>query len=220
VVVKTTSEDDLITDLAETFSNLRHNRWKLNPEKCIFGVASDNLQGFMVSHRGVEANPTKVDTIGKKKRPTGKKDVMKLTGMMSALGRFISKLGEKGLPFFKLLKKSDKFEWTNKEDQALKELKTFLTTALIFVPRRLKRPCYSTSSRPLRWSTRSWWLNDFKKVTLTPSNDLSTTSVRSYLTARLGNRNPRKRCTLSSLHRASCGITCSRTRSRSSPASP
>jgi hypothetical protein len=41
---------------------------------------------------------------------------MKLTGMMAALGRFISKLGEKGLPFFKLLKKSDRFEWVDEVD--------------------------------------------------------------------------------------------------------
>jgi hypothetical protein len=109
VVVKTTIEDNLIADLAETFANLRVYRWKLNPEKCVFGVPSGKLLGFMVSHRGIEANPTKVDAIRMMNRPSGKKDVMKLTGMMAALGRFISKLGEKGLPFFKLLKKSDKF---------------------------------------------------------------------------------------------------------------
>jgi hypothetical protein len=59
---------------------------------------------------------------------------MKLTGRMEALGRFISKLGEKGLPFFKLLKKSDRFKWTEEADQALKELKTFLMTPPIMVP--------------------------------------------------------------------------------------
>jgi hypothetical protein len=127
-------EDNLIADLAQTFANLRRYRWKLNLEKCIFGVPSGNLLGFMISHWGIEANPTKVNVIRKMKRPTGKKDVMKLTGMMSALGRFISKLGEKGLPFFKLLKKSDKFVWTDEADQALEELKTFLTTALVLVP--------------------------------------------------------------------------------------
>jgi hypothetical protein len=88
----------------------------------------------MVSHRGIEANPTKVDAIRRMTRPTGKKDMMKLTGMMAALGRLISKLGEKGLPFFKLLKKFNKFEWTDEADQALKELNTFLTTPLIMVP--------------------------------------------------------------------------------------
>jgi hypothetical protein len=101
VVVKTTIEDNLIADLAETFANLQVYHWKLNPEKCVFGVPSGKLLGFMVSHRSIEANPTKVDAICKMNRPTRKKDVMKLTGMMAALGRFISKLGEKGLPFFK-----------------------------------------------------------------------------------------------------------------------
>jgi hypothetical protein len=48
-------------------------------------------------------------------RSSKKKDVMKLTGIMAALGHFISKLGEKGLPFSKLLKKANKFVW---DDQA------------------------------------------------------------------------------------------------------
>jgi hypothetical protein len=88
----------------------------------------------MVSHRSIEANPTKVDAIRGMKRLTEKKDVMKLTGMMAALGRFISKLGVKGLPFFMLLKKSDKFEWTAEASQALEELKTFLMTPSVLVP--------------------------------------------------------------------------------------
>jgi dsDNA-binding SOS-regulon protein len=88
----------------------------------------------MVSHRGIEANPAKVDAIRRMSRPTGKKDVMKLTGMMAVLGRFISKLGEKGMPFFKLLKKSDKFKWTDEADQALEELRTFLMTPPVMVP--------------------------------------------------------------------------------------
>jgi hypothetical protein len=78
VVVKTTNEDDLIADLAQTFSNLRHYRWKLNTEKCVFDVPSGKLLGFMVSHRGIKANPTKVDAIRRMNRPTRKKDVMKL----------------------------------------------------------------------------------------------------------------------------------------------
>jgi hypothetical protein len=155
MVVKTTDEDDLIADLAQTFANLQRYCWKLNPEKCVFGVPSGKLLGFMVSHRGIEANPTKVDAIRRMNRPTGKKDVMKLTGMMAALGRFISKLGEKGLPFFKLLKKSDRFEWTDEEDQALQELKTFLTTPPIMVPPAPKETLLLYISTSTRWSARS-----------------------------------------------------------------
>jgi hypothetical protein len=87
--------DNLITNLAQTFANPRHYRWNLNPEKCVFDVPSCKILGFMVSHWGIEANATKVDAIHRMRRPTGKKDVMKLTGMMAALVRFINKLGEK-----------------------------------------------------------------------------------------------------------------------------
>jgi hypothetical protein len=134
VVVKTTIEDNLIADLTETFANLRVYRWKLNQEKCVFGVPSGKLLGFMVSHRGIKANPTKVDAIRKMNRPTRNKDVTKLTGTTAALGRFISKLGEKGVPFFKLQKKSDKFQLTDEADRTHEELKTFLTSLPVMVP--------------------------------------------------------------------------------------
>jgi hypothetical protein len=128
VVVKTTEEDKLITDLTETFANLREFQWKLNPTKCVFGVASGLLLGFMVGHRGIEANPTKIDAIRKMAKASNKKDVMKLTGMMAALGRFISKLSEKGLPLFKILKKADNFVWDNEAQKAFEALKESLTT--------------------------------------------------------------------------------------------
>jgi hypothetical protein len=54
VVVKTTEEDQLIADLTESFANLREFQWKLNPTKCVFGVPSGLLLGFMVGHRGIE----------------------------------------------------------------------------------------------------------------------------------------------------------------------
>jgi hypothetical protein len=134
VVVKTTEEDKLIADLTETFANLREFQWKLNPTKCVFGVSSGLLLGFMVGHRGIEANPVKIDAIRKMAKPSNKKDVMKVTGMMAALGRFISKLGEKGLPFFKLLKKADKFVWDDEAHKAFEALKESLTTPRVMTP--------------------------------------------------------------------------------------
>jgi hypothetical protein len=65
---------------------------------------------------------------------SNKKDVMKLTGMMAALGRFISKLGEKGLPFFKLLKKADKFVWDDEAQKTFEALKESLMTPPIMIP--------------------------------------------------------------------------------------
>ena len=65
--------------------------------------------GYIVSARGIEPNPYKVSAITNMKRPTYVKGIQKLTGYMAALSRFISRLGEKGLPFFKLLKASERF---------------------------------------------------------------------------------------------------------------
>jgi hypothetical protein len=127
VVVKTRNSDTLIADLEETFASLREYRWKLNLNKCVFDVPSGKLLGFIISHRSIEANPEKISTITKMKAPTCIKDVQKLTGCMAALNRFISKLGEWGLPFFKLLKHQEKFVWTQEADQALAQLKDFLS---------------------------------------------------------------------------------------------
>jgi hypothetical protein len=126
VVVKTRNSDMLIADLEETFASLREYHWKLNPNKCIFGVRSGKLLGFIISHRGIEANLEKISAITKMKALTCIKDVQKLTGCMAALNRSISKLGERGLPFFKLLKHQEKFMWTTEADQALAQLKDFL----------------------------------------------------------------------------------------------
>ena len=109
VVVKSKTTDDLIADLEETFANLNKYRWKLNPSKCIFGVPSGILLGYIVSAQGIEPNPNKVSAITNMKQPTCVKDIQKLTGCMATLSRFISHLGEKGLPFFKLLKASEHF---------------------------------------------------------------------------------------------------------------
>jgi hypothetical protein len=119
VVVKTRNSDTLIADLEETFTSLQEYRWKLNPNKSVFGVPSGKLLGFVISHRGIEANPEKISAITNMKAPTCIKDVQKLTWCMAALNKFILKIGEWGLPFFKLLKHQEKFAWTPEADQAL-----------------------------------------------------------------------------------------------------
>jgi hypothetical protein len=86
VVVKTTVEDNLIADLTQTFANLRRKRWKLNPKKCVFSVPFVKCLGFMVTHWGIKANPTKVDAISRMNRSTKKKDVMNIIGITAALG--------------------------------------------------------------------------------------------------------------------------------------
>src|SRR5512140_3768476 len=67
------------------------------------------------------------------KHPVRVHDVQKLTGCLAALSRFISRLGEKALPLYRLMKKSDKFEWTPEADAAFAELKAMLSTHPVLV---------------------------------------------------------------------------------------
>nr|ABA99910.2 retrotransposon protein, putative, unclassified [Oryza sativa Japonica Group] len=105
LVVKTRNQETLLSDLAETFESLRSARIKLNPDKCVFGVPAGKLLGFLVSARGIEANPEKIRAIERMRPPSKLRDVQCVTGCMAALSRFISRLGEKALPLFKLLKR-------------------------------------------------------------------------------------------------------------------
>jgi hypothetical protein len=112
VVVKAPCMDDLITMLDTTLANLRRFSIKLNPKKCTFGVPKGNLLGYIVSKRGIEANPKKIIAITKMGPIRNVKGVQRLTGYLAALSWFISRLGERGMPLYKLLRKSDTFFWT------------------------------------------------------------------------------------------------------------
>ena len=77
---------------------------KLNPSKCAFGVSFGKFLGFMVSQRGIEANPEKVRAILEMSSLKTIKEVQSLTGKVVALNRFVLKATDKFLPFFKTLK--------------------------------------------------------------------------------------------------------------------
>jgi hypothetical protein len=99
VVVKTREDEGLISDLAETFDNLRKFKMKLNPKKCTFDVPLGKLLGYMASRRGINPTPDKVLAITKMMLPWSLRNVQKLTGCMAALSRFISRLGVRRPPF-------------------------------------------------------------------------------------------------------------------------
>nr|XP_027063058.1 uncharacterized protein LOC113689487 [Coffea arabica] len=98
----------------------------LNPKKCIFGVTSEKFLGYLVSRRGIEANPDKVQAIQEMSPPRCIRDVQRLTGRLAALNRFLSQSAAKALPFFKILKKADNFSWTEECQQAFEQLKNYL----------------------------------------------------------------------------------------------
>jgi hypothetical protein len=60
IVVANKSKEDHLSELAETFANMHKARLRLNPEKCIFRVRQGKILGYLVSHRGIEANPNKI----------------------------------------------------------------------------------------------------------------------------------------------------------------
>ena len=98
VVVKTKETTTLLDDLRETFTNLRRFRMKLNPAKCTFGVPSGQLLGYLVSQRGIEANPEKISALEKMELPQCLKDVQKFTGCLASLSRFVSRWGRRHCP--------------------------------------------------------------------------------------------------------------------------
>jgi hypothetical protein len=141
VVITIRKEESLISDLAETFDNLKRYKLKLNPTKCSFGVSAGQLLGFLVSARGIEANPEKIQAILTMGKPTKLHDVQKLTRCIMALSQFVARLGEKALPFYALMKKSDdKFEWTEEADTTFAQLKKVLSTPPVLVAPNEKEP--------------------------------------------------------------------------------
>jgi hypothetical protein len=107
IVVKTRKADDLVNDLRIVFDCLRANRGKLNSEKGVFGVSRGMLLGYIISQRGIEPNPEKVTALDRMGSIRDLKRVQKVQGYLAALSRFISRLGENGLPLYRLLKKHE-----------------------------------------------------------------------------------------------------------------
>jgi hypothetical protein len=142
IVVKTKRGSTLVEDLALVFDRLRATRTKLNPDKCVFSVSAGKLLGFLISYRGIEANPEKIKAIEAMQPPTRIKDVQKLAGSLAALSCFISRLAERVLPLFKPLWKSGPFFWTEEAEQAFQELKQHLVSLPILVAPEPGEPLY------------------------------------------------------------------------------
>ena len=140
MLVKSKEELVHLDDLKETFTTLKQYQMKLNPAKCIFGVASGKFLGFMVSQRGIEANPKKVQAIINITSPKTVKEVQKLIGRIAALNRFVSRVTDKCLPFFKTLKQA--FAWTDECETAFQELKRYLSNPPLISPSKQGESLY------------------------------------------------------------------------------
>ncbi|KAL5543517.1 hypothetical protein UlMin_007301 [Ulmus minor] len=126
MLVKSLKTEEHIQNLRETFEILRRYKMKLNPSKCAFGVSSGKFLGFMVNHRGIEANPAKIQALLDMEPPRKIKEVQRLTGRIAALNRFISRATDRCKPFFQALRKGKDFIWTADCEQSFQELKSYL----------------------------------------------------------------------------------------------
>ena len=80
MLVKSKQRLDHVVHLQQTFDLLREYDMKLNPLKCVFGVSVGRFLGFMVTQRGIEANPAQLKAILQYLAPTSKKGIHQLTG--------------------------------------------------------------------------------------------------------------------------------------------
>jgi hypothetical protein len=140
IVAKSVQRRDRISDLVETFANLRAVNLRLNPEKCVFDIHKGKVLGCLVSTKGIEANPDKIKALIEMQDPVSVKDVQKLTGRVAALNRFIPRAAERSLPFFQVLRSSKNFQWSKTQRQAFQELKDYLSNMTMLCPPEPKSP--------------------------------------------------------------------------------
>ena len=126
ILVKSTRSRNHTHDLHEAFGMLKQYGMKLNPAKCAFRVPSGQFLGYIVSSKGIEANPKKIQAILEMQSPKMTKQLQQLTGRLAALNRFISRSTNKCLPFFKILRKA--FEWSDECEKSFSQLKQYLVS--------------------------------------------------------------------------------------------
>lgn len=126
MVIKCRTAQEAPRELEETLRTLLSVNLRLNPKKCTFGVGSGKFLGYMVSKRGLEANPKKIQAVLDMQPPRTIRDVQRLTGCLVALSRFLSKSADRSFPFFQLLRNMKTWEWAAECQQAFDDLKAHL----------------------------------------------------------------------------------------------
>ena len=127
MLVKSKQRPNHATHLQQAFDLLQEYGMKLNPLKCAFGVSAGKFLGFMVTQKGIEANPAQHKSILQSPAPSSKKEIQQLTGRLVALGGFISRFTDRTKPFFTTLRGASRAEWDEECDRALIAIKQYLT---------------------------------------------------------------------------------------------
>ncbi|KAA0055592.1 uncharacterized protein E5676_scaffold29G00120 [Cucumis melo var. makuwa] len=104
---------------------------RTNPLKCAFGVTSGKFLGFIVRHRGIKIDDSKIDTIQKMPRPKSLHNLRSLQGQLTYIRRFISNLAGRCQPFQKLMRKGENFVWDAACQNAFDSIKKYLLNPLV-----------------------------------------------------------------------------------------
>ena len=92
MLVKSKDRESHIINLRKFFKRIKEYKLRLNPQKCIFGVTTRKLLGFVVSDRGIEVDPSKIKTILEMPPPRSEKEIRGFLGRLQYISRFIAKL--------------------------------------------------------------------------------------------------------------------------------
>ena len=117
MLIKSKERSDHTMHLQQAFDLLKTYGMKLNPAKCAFGVSASRFLGFMMTLRGIEANPSQLKVILESPTPSSRKEVQQLTGRLVALGRFISRFTDRLKPFFATLRGANRAGWNEECDR-------------------------------------------------------------------------------------------------------
>ncbi|XP_025636025.1 uncharacterized protein [Arachis hypogaea] len=142
MVAKSTEDRSHCDDLKEIFEQIRAYNMRLNPEKCAFGVQGGKFLGFMLTSRGIEANPEKCKAILNMTSPRTIKEVQQLAGRIAALSRFLPAVSSRSHPFFQTILKNKRFQWTPECKTAFAELKTLLSSPPVLQRPEVGKPLY------------------------------------------------------------------------------
>ena len=126
LVVKATSYEEHLHHLEIIFNRLREHSLRLNPLKCAFMVSSGKFLGFVIRHRGIEIDPSKIKAIMELPLPRNLKQFRGLQGRLAYIRRFIANLSGKIRPFTRLTKKDVPFDWDAACQQAFEDIKRYL----------------------------------------------------------------------------------------------
>ena len=129
MIFKSLHTSEHTKDLRETFARIRDYSMRLNPTKCSFGLARGKFFGFLLTHRGIEADPAQISAIKEMTTSMTIKELQTLMGCIAALRRFIRQSSKRALPLYEAIKvaaKSNKFSWNQYCEESFINIKDFL----------------------------------------------------------------------------------------------